>query len=224
MTHTTRRVVRRILLPVIAVALILVAAPAARADDETAVSRDGTTWAADITVPLFDPGFRWVPGDSESATFYVRNDGPTSARLRIEARGDDADELLARDDIQLAARAAGGAWIALENGVSSGALTDAALRRGGIVQVDVRAQFDPASPNRSQDELLPLAFVVTLSGDVADQGDNGDSGDSAPLPDTGAAVAAWQIWLAVVLIGAGLALVVRRRRDETVPDDGSHDG
>ena len=52
----------------------------------------------------------WVPGDSETRSFFVRNDGPSDARLVISVVTQDDDRLLADDDllaVRVAVRVAG---------------------------------------------------------------------------------------------------------------------
>jgi LPXTG-motif cell wall-anchored protein len=210
------------------VAGLVVAAPAsAVAADEIGLSKDGSSWSSTLPAPLFDPDFRWVPGDDETGSFFVRNQGPTGARLTISVRAADTDQLLSNADIELSARVDGGSWITLANGVATSALTQRSIIRGGTARVDVRVRFDPASANQSQTKSLPLTFIVTLtqasgSGrtprDNSDDDSNGggDDGRDGDLPGTGSTVAPAMLWVAAMLIGGGLALVRRSKREERV--------
>ena len=128
---------------------------------------------------LFDDAFRWVPGDSETESFYVRNQGPTDAVMVIEARSADSDELLSNDEIELRARVDGGTWVDLENGAPSKSLSQQRIGEDDEVHVDVNATFDPASTNQSQNKALDLTFTVTLADAFERGGDDADD-DSAP--------------------------------------------
>lgn len=197
--------------------LVIAAASPAWAADEAELSLNGQTWARTLSGPLFDSDIRWVPGDIETRSFLVRNQGPTAAVLTVTVRSTDTDRLLALDDIALTARAGNGPWVPLHNGRPSVELTRRALAENGNARIAVRAGFRPESANRSQRGKLDLAFVVTLTqalpGDTALGGGTG-SGDPGNLPQTGATIESWMTWTAAALIGAGLMLVGRRRTDQ----------
>ncbi|MEG9226178.1 hypothetical protein [Aeromicrobium sp. Sec7.5] len=191
---------------VTAVAASAVLAPsAAQAADEVEFSDDGAAWSSSLPDPVFDPAFRWVPGDSQTASFFVRNNGPSAALMTIEARSADTDELLADDDIDLQARVAGGSWVALDNGVITGPLTQGSIARGDVVEVQVNATFDPDATNQSQTRRLPLTFTVTLAEAL-----EGDGTGGGLLPGTGAKVGFWTLTLALGASVIGGAIVVRR--------------
>ncbi len=201
--------------------LALLVPSTAQAADEIRLSNDGVTWSTSLSAPLFDPAFRWVPGDSETASFFVRNQGPSSARMTIEARSADTDELLQDDDISLQARVVGGEWVSLANGVASRSLTEQSIGHGGVVQLEVNATFDPASTNQSQTKRLALSFAVTLT-DALDGGADGPTpdDDGSLLPTTGTLLSQQWLWIGAILVGTGLALAARRReREEEVTVD-----
>lgn len=201
------------------------AASTAHAADEIGLSNDGVTWSSSLPKPLFDPDFRWVPGDSETASFYVRNQGPSGAMMTIEARSADSDKLMSNDDIAMKARVDGGDWVALANGIPTASLTSRGIRRGENVRVDVNAVFISSSPNRSQTKELDINFRVHLqdwvaanggtgSGGTGGNGNGNGSGVTGALPDTGAQIAAWMLGAGVILTVLGSLVVARRDRDE----------
>jgi len=190
-------------------AMAVIGSPAAAAD-EIGLSNDGVSWGTSLSLPLYDPAQRWVPGDDETASFYVRNQGPTRALLTIEARSADTDRLLSDDDIRLRARAGGGSWIRLDNGVPTAGLTDQTIARGGVVKVDVNAAFDWDAPNRSQAKELEVVFRVVLSDALDDSGGR----DRGSLPGTGSMVPGWGIVAGAALIAVGAGLTRRRRAGE----------
>ena len=203
-----------------AIAIAVAAAPA-RADDEVALSVDGVSWADELSSALFGKGRVWVPGDTATRSFYVRNDGPTAARLRIAVRTRDGDRLVADGDIALAARVAGQGWRSLTNGQEVAPLARTALGEDRSVRVDVRASFRWASPNESMVDALPLEVVVTLVQDVRGDGGSEEPGGSeegpdGQLPDTGNAVPWWVVVVGggLVLGGVAIALAGRRREEE----------
>lgn len=209
-----------------AAVVTLVAAPA-HADEEIGLSRDGVTWSQELDAPLFDPGFRFVPGDVETRSFQVRNDGPSAGLLTVQVVATDPSALLLADDFTIEARVAGGAWVDVEAGTTP-VRTELQVAQGAQTQVAVRASFDWEST--VQVRSVPFRVVLTLEedGDVGgvDEGNgNGDGdgdgngggdvgGESDGLPATGSAIAPGLFWLAAGLIGGGVALVRRREREE----------
>lgn len=232
---------------VAALLAVLLWPAAAHAADEIGFSHDGLTWSTTLPAPLFDPAVRWVPGDDRTVSFHVRNQGPITAYMTIEARSADADDLLANDDIHLRARVVGESWVPLRNGVASASLTDDSIGTGEAVQVEVNAVFDSASVNQSQVKDLPLTFTVALSelaptpparpppGPVpvdptpgAPRPDGVGPG-SAPadladrggvLPSTGTVVGREVLLAALVLCALGAILVARRSPDDDAPAAG----
>jgi hypothetical protein len=72
---------------------------------------------------------------------------------------------------------------------------------GHVSRVDVRAVFEPAADNHSQDEWADLTFVVGLQ----------DARSTGHLPGTGAPEISVPLGAGVVLVAAGTVLVGRRR-------------
>ena len=207
---------RSLLTAVLAAVTLAVTAAAARADDEIALSLDGATWRDELRAPLFDGARVWVPGDSETRSFFVRNEGPSDARLVISVVTEDDDRLLADGDVLLAVRVANGPWATVRNGDDVRGLVRGALRQGEDARVDVRATFRWASPEESMVETLPLRLVVALrqSGQVDEDPERPDG----LLPDTGGTVARWLVLAAVACVGIGLVLVVAGRRRRRVDE------
>lgn len=215
----------------LAATLAVVAVAPSYASEGVGLSFDGVHWSSQLSRPLFSGGLRWVPGDVATRSFWVRNQGPTGARMTIAVTTSDPDRLVAEDDVNLRARVAGGSWVELRNGAASRRLIRQALQRGQRGRVEVQAAFDAASTNGSQRSTLPLRFVVTLTQAVGTEntsnggpgalpGDHG-SGDGTRshggtsdgiLPDTGSDVGPGLLWTAAVLIGSGAAILFGRRR------------
>lgn len=214
---------RRLLLAALLASLAVAggAAPA-RADDEIALSLDGQTWVPALTAPLFERDLRWVPGDVETRSFYVRNLGPTDSRLLISVVASGDDQLVDDDDVALAVRAEGGPWASLDNGDDVAPLVREPVDRGDAVRVDVRAAFRWSSSNQTMIAKLPLRIEVVLREDVGDggdgDGDDGGGGTGGLLPGTGSSVPWWLVAVAGGGVAAGVTLVVAGRRREAVDD------
>jgi len=203
-------------------AAVVGAAPA-HADDQVGLSPDGVVWYDALHRALFASDRRWVPGDAETASFYVRNEGMSAAQLTIKVRSADGAGLLAANDIEITTRTAGGEWHEVENGIASVPLTDHAIEQGGEVRVDVKVRFVWLAPNGTMLKRLPLDFEVRLVEAGPPDGDNGSDGPTGLLPDTGSAVSLLLVWLGAILLGSGIALVVaarRRRAEESPVEDG----
>lgn len=229
---------RRWLSTVIALGLVLVGISPASAADEIGLSLDGTHWVDTLEDPLLDPGVTWVPGDSTTVSFYVRNQADTAAVLSAAVLTDDGDRLLSDRHVSLRARA-GGRWFPLVNGHDSPALTAASISPDGKVRVDVEAAFDPASSNASQSAALDLMLRVRLADAVEDMNpvpvdptptdgsekpnDADEERDAPPagtdhLPRTGSDTPAILIWTALLAMTAGAAFVAAGRREREDDD------
>lgn len=219
-------------LAALATAAVLVVGGAAapvHADGEIGLSEDGVTWTTSLVDPIFEPEFRFMPGDVEERGFQVRNDGPSDGVLTVDVLASDPDALLANDDFLVEAQVGAGPWTNVEPGTTRAA-TELKIPQGAQTDVRIRATF--VLESTSEDEIIPFSVRLTMSedGEVggvdAGGGDgDGDAGgagevggvDDGILPDTGSPFGLGLIWLAAGLIGAGLALALpRRARDREV--------
>ena len=198
---------------VLASIALTIDAGAAHADGNVGLSLDGHSWASELRQPLFDPAFRWVLGDTETRSFWVRNQGPTAASMRIALRTTDPDRLVAREDLRIDARVWGGSWTSLAGGADQ-ALTDEAIPEGDRVRLDLRVVFVPGATNPTEREHLPSGFVVRLTQAGLGGADGGGERPSGGLPNTGNEVELWLVWLGTALLGGGLVLVLAARRRE----------
>ena len=181
------------------------ASPAAAAG-ELGLSLDGTHWTSSITTPLFDPSFRWVPGDSETESFFVRKQGGSRGDLTVDVLGPTADGLIESGDLHVTAKGGGGTWATVSEGGTHRLLTAPDIADGKVSEVKVTVSFDSASTNPTQLLASELSFRVTLS-ESAPSGDVDDSG--AGLPDTGAPNVLLFAVLSALFLGTGLGLVSR---------------
>ncbi|MCW2750341.1 MAG: putative cell surface protein [Aeromicrobium sp.] len=164
------------------------------------LSLDGVHWTDAISDPLFNPSMRWVPGDSEQATFFIRNHGGSAGDLTVDLLGSSAGKLLDSGSLHITAKGGGGAWTSVSAPGRHRLLSAPHVADGQIEPIAVNAVFDAAANNRSQLHAAKLAFRVTLSESTSD----------SPLPNTGAPDLRWYAALSAILIGIGLALVSRR--------------
>lgn len=188
-----------------AIGLVLVGATPASAADELGLSRDGVTFTSSLSGSLFDPAFTWVPGDVESETFYVRNQGDATARLTVDILGEQVSDLISSGDLHVTA-SSGSASQTISDKDDHRLLTIPGVEPDEIVPVTVTVAFDDASTNETQLLSSDLSFRINLKQTSAVLGEGAED-----LPDTGAQTPLWLAALAAVCIGSGAALISRRR-------------
>jgi hypothetical protein len=181
------------------------AAPAF-ASSPVQLSRDGVHWVDAITAPLFNPAMRWVPGDSETATFFVRNHGGGAGGLTVDVLGSSAGQLLDSGALRITAKGGGGAWSTVSSPGLHRLLTAPHVPDGAVEAIAVNVTFDATATNPTRVRSAKLQFRVTLS-EVT-------SASPSPLPDTGAPDLRWYAALSAILIGSRLAFVSRRSESQ----------
>lgn len=224
---TSRRVLVSLLLGVLTT---LGLSGTAHAAGELGVSPDGVTWGSTLPAPLFDPAFRWVPGDVEVASFFVRNQDPETGVLQVVMADTAVRSLMETGDLEIAARVGDGEYTAVTTVGPQTLIENEQIPPAGVRRIDVRVTFDPASSNASETKQFNLRFNVTLSQDASvlppDNGGDGDgdgNGDgnggvagpdnNGNLPGTGSTFSRGLLLLAVILCAGGLGLVGFGRRD-----------
>ncbi len=207
------------------IALVTYAAPATAAG-ELGVSQDGTTWAPTFSGPLFDNAIHWVPGDSRTATFFIRNQSTDTAGLAITMLGDHVGSLMDSGDITVSATGGGGVSVPTSDLGDQLLLIASDINGGEVVPIHVTVDFNENSPNDTQLLSTDLKFKVTLTqssetnpdnpgdGNGTNGDGNGTNGSSSPLPDTGAGQLTWIVALGSILLGTGVAIVSRHRNNE----------
>ncbi|MBO9521284.1 MAG: LPXTG cell wall anchor domain-containing protein [Nocardioidaceae bacterium] len=199
--------------------------PSAGAAGELGLSPDGVTWASQLPGPIFDPAFRWVPGDSETGTFYVRNQSADLGLLGLTMQSSQVTDLIDLGDLTVSTRLDGGAWTEVSTSGPHTLLTEDEVEPGAVRRIDVRVALDPASGNASQDKALDLRFLVTLhQGPVVSQpgdGDGGGDGDGSGtagpgghLPNTGSDVQPWMFLVSGLSIALGVVLARRSSKKD----------
>jgi len=185
---------------------VILAAPIASpavAADELGLSLDGIHWKSSISTPLFDPSFRWVPGDSETATFYVRNQGGSLGDLTVDVLGPTADGLIESGDLHVTAKGGGGKWTNVSEPGHHRLLTAPDIADGTVSAIKVNVSFDSSSTNSTQLRASKLTFRITLSESTA-------AGRGENLPGTGAPRVLLLAVLSALSIGSGLSLATGR--------------
>lgn len=218
---------RRIVVVALTSLGLLMAAGAATAQADSpfiGLSRDGVTWSSSLDGPLFDTDMRWVPGDSETSMFFVRNDYGTDGELALDIlAGDGAQSLFDSGDLRVSVQI-GGERQTVSSAEDRRLIDDLDVANGDVADIEVNVSLDSASTSRTQLSSASFAFRVTLSGavddvavlgesEVAGVGGVTDGRVNDALPDTGASVTWWLLALAAALLGSGTALVTDRRRE-----------
>ena len=204
---------RAVMCLVAALALVPVVAAPAFADSRIGLSRDGVTFAPTLSSTLFDPDLRWVPGDSRTATFYVRNQADEPAILSVDVLGTRIDSLLETGDLTISVRGGGGRWRETSASGTHRLASEIGVGEGDSSRIDVSVALAAEATNQSQLQNLALTFRILLSQDVdAAAAPEGDGS----LPDAGAPTL-WSIIVGLTLVGAG-TILVRKRREEAGTD------
>lgn len=212
------------LLIVAAAALLGLGLPAASAAGELGLSPDGVTWGDTLPGPLFDPSFRWVPGDSETASFWVRNQSTDDGVLYVTMLTGPVETLIDTGDLTVSAKVDAGAYVGADTAGEHRLVNQVAVAPGEKRKVTVKVDFDPSSSNVSENQQLDLNFRVSLVQDVTavqppDNGGNGNgtgngngNGNGGDLPGTGSTVEPWMLLVGASLVGAGFGLIGAARR------------
>lgn len=201
---------KRVMALALAIGIVLIGGPASAAN-EIGLSRNGVTFTSSLSGSLFDPAFVWVPGDVESETFYVRNQGGDTARLTVDILGKQVSELIESGDLHVTATS-GSQAKTISSAGDHRLLTVPDVQADQIVPVKVTVAFDEASTNETQLLSSDLTFRINLKQTSAVLGeDDGDDDGNGLLPDTGASTPLWLAGLAAICIGTGAALISRRR-------------
>ena len=217
-------------LVVAATVLLGLGVPAASAAGELGISPDGVTWGDALPGPLFDPSFSWVPGDSETRTFYVRNQSSDDAVLNVTLLTGPVETLIDTGDLKVSARVGNGAFTSASTAGPHRLVNQVSVAPDEVRQVSVKVDFDPASTNESQQLRLDLQFNVVLTQDItavqppSNPGGNGNgNGGHGNLPGTGTVVTPFMLLLAALLIAAGLGFIgFGRRRNTRLEERPSH--
>lgn len=200
-----------------AIAAVLATVIPSQAADELGVSRNGTTWSDAFSGSIFDNAIQWVPGDSRTATFYIRNQSPNEGSLAIAMLGDHTGDLLDSGNLHVTASAASGVSVPVSNGNEQLMLNAKCIGSGVVVPITVKVDFDESSRNETRLRSTDLRFVVTLTQTSVV---SPARGATASLPNTGAPNTIWIVALGSILLGIGVAVTTRRRNN---PKGEAHD-
>lgn len=243
-----RKIVGRLI--VVVLALTISTPTAAQAVDPAPPNALGLSaaqngpWTANLTDPLFSATNLWVPGDTDTAGFWARNQSTDLTEFRIVVVP-QIEDLATTGDLDLQIRADGGAWVPLSTSWS----TPSSLAPGEKTHIEIRAELLASSTNVSQE--LEFSFNIrarlTYTGPDTDPtptpspspsaspspsqapGDDGvrdrddDKNDNdAPssadgnLSGTGATYPTWllPVGFGALATGLWLAIMARRRQDE----------
>ncbi len=164
MRSTLRSITALALLTLGLLALIV---PASAATTRLEFSPDGSTWSANLSAPLFDPSFRWVPGDEKIESFFVRNRSTEDARLAVDLLGTGRDDLTSDGELSVAARAGSDEFATSRTTTGCNRLiAEVSLAPQQVQRIDVRVGVDFATPNAAQRDATDLDLQVRLREDV----------------------------------------------------------
>ncbi|GEM_PF-2205579 len=183
-------------------------------EDALRLSADGATWATALPASLFGPDALVVPGATVARDLWVRNDGPTAARVLVDLAA-DVDPAVVRTGL--------GAWLDVRlDGVAPGAATweGPVLDPGEVGRVEVSVAMSADAPSSTRRSVAGVLEAVHLVG-VPGTGPAPVPGEPPTGPDlarTGADTW-WLATAAALAAGAGLALA-RLGRGRAASSDG----
>jgi LPXTG-motif cell wall-anchored protein len=196
---------------------------AAQASDKVGLSTDGVAWSATLNAPLFDPKFRWVPGDREESSFWVRNQSADGATLDVAVLGNAVDALMETGDLNVEVRVGNGPWHRTNHVGRQSLVSSMKIDPGQELKITVAVAFDPTSMSESEAKTVALRFDVQLTqalpgNDGRSDSDSDDSDDSDDrghfgLPDTGGEPW-WALVAGAAMVAAGAAVGSGTRRRE----------
>lgn len=181
--------------------------PATAGPGAIELSWDAKSWSPSLQGALFEPGDRWVPGETGTRTFWLRNGSADAASLRI---GIDLveDGLGVPADLKLSAQVANGPWVPVASSRDGHWLAVQRVRAHDVVRYRMRAEFGWHST--AERVAAHLTIKAALAGTDAGALDESDGRDPA-LPGVGTPITKATIVLGLLALGGGAALLRRRR-------------
>lgn len=206
----------------------MVPAQSANAASSILISDDGVTFSTTYPGVLFDDIVHVVPGDTQTAVFYLRNTGPDDGYVRLTVRDVTGDSVLLKAlTLSAGPPARPGSEIQLSKAEPCWVLNEAIpLPSGATTRITTQLKFTAPAGNATQNSVADFDLGVQLS-DAAVPLPPTECGGSdidvpgalpAPYPDaddlppTGGEVPIGLISVMAFLIGVGAFLIVATRR------------
>lgn len=145
---------------------VLASPQPAHAAGELQLSTDGANWSSTLEGPLFDSIAHLIPGDTENATLYVRNTGPTDGDVRVTITDVAVSDALFANAIHVAIAPAGRAAVPVSLGsaepctVLSEGLT---VGPGETVALGAVLSVDALDPVDGRNTTASFRLTVALS-------------------------------------------------------------
>jgi len=196
-------------------ALMLGFVSPAQASGELELSKDGSLWGQSLSAPLFDPTQKLVPGGSLDAEFWVRNSGPTAARLLVKIGSGSLGELFQRDLVTLSLSSSSGTFWKARRTDPNSATAVAQLPVTGTEKLRLVISLDVAAANDTQSRAIPVEVQLILAGTASTEQPVPPGPD---LPNTGVVMFPLFLAAACLMGGWGAVLLARRRRDREDED------
>lgn len=211
----------------------LLPAPAAAAAGEIEVSYDNVTYSPTLPTPLFSSIALHVPGDTQTATFYVRNSGATDARFRLTLHSVTVSDPALANALTVSASppppGTPGADVSMASAKPCRVLMQGqVIAKDDYLRVTAVLKLGDLQGLAGQGATATFSLRVSLSDsaaplppdgcdpggtDIPGTGGNG----SIPLATTGTEVPLPLIMGTAAVLGVGLFLILaarRRRKDE----------
>lgn len=175
------------------------------------LSVDGTHWSTTLAHPLFNSSYRWVPGDTQLATLYVRNQSGRSAVMSVAlVSGALRDAILSQDFVVYTSIDGRKSTPAHPPGSQMVvALGPSAV--GSVHRVKILVSMSRSSTNQAQTRRFDLNVRVSLSQEPTSLGGGFHPG-TPRLPDTGSPVTPTLLAAIALFLITGFGLMRYSRR------------
>ncbi|MGN6722729.1 MAG: hypothetical protein ACTHJM_08965 [Marmoricola sp.] len=194
-----------------AVIVILTGGSAVAQTGPVGLSLDGVHWSSALPHPLFTSSYRWVPGDTQAATLYVRNQSGKAAVLTVAMVSGALRDAVLNGDFLVSTSVDGRKATAAHPPASQVIVAVGPAAAGTVHRIRIVVTMSRSATNQAQSRRFSFNFKVTLSQAPTSLGGGVHPGH-VTLPDTGSPMTPSLLLATALLLTTGATLMWRSRR------------